>query len=66
MSQVSTREYEILELIAKGYSTKDISKMLFISEETVKSHRKNLRNKFSAKNTPNLINLAFKNGVLNT
>ena len=32
------REKEVLELIAKGYSNKDIAKELFLSEKTVKNH----------------------------
>jgi DNA-binding NarL/FixJ family response regulator len=38
----SKREQEVLELLAKGHSTRDIARRLFITEKTVESHRKNL------------------------
>lgn len=37
-SNLSEREREVLELISKGYSNKDIAKELFLSEKTVKNH----------------------------
>ena len=37
------REIEVLTLVCKGYSTKDIAKKLFISINTVSTHRKNIQ-----------------------
>jgi DNA-binding CsgD family transcriptional regulator len=62
MKSISTREREILKLISEGLSSKEIAKGLFISEETVKSHRRNLFCKFSARNAPHLIQKAFLDG----
>jgi DNA-binding CsgD family transcriptional regulator len=62
---VSTRELEILQLISEGLSSKEIASRLFISEETIKSHRRHLFNKFSARNSPNLVQKAFLKGFLN-
>lgn len=62
---VTTREREILELISQGFSTKEIASRLYISEETVKSHRHHLFNKFSARNSPHLIQKALSEGILN-
>jgi len=62
---VTTREREILELISQGFSTKEIACRLYISEETVKSHRHHLFNKFSARNSPHLIQKALSSGLLN-
>ncbi|RPI52141.1 MAG: LuxR family transcriptional regulator [Deltaproteobacteria bacterium] len=61
---VTAREREILELISQGFSTKEIAYRLYISEETVKSHRHHLFNKFSARNSPHLIQKALCEGVL--
>jgi DNA-binding NarL/FixJ family response regulator len=47
----STREIEIIRLLAQGLSAKCISMKLFISEDTVKTHRKNIRAKSGCKNT---------------
>lgn len=55
MSHITTREKEILELLSKGLSSKEIARALVISFHTVESHRKNLRLKFEAKNSSELI-----------
>ncbi|MGA9293543.1 MAG: LuxR C-terminal-related transcriptional regulator [Ignavibacteriaceae bacterium] len=54
--KLSVREIEVLGLIMLGYTTKEIADKLFISYETVKSHRKNILEKTGAKNTASLIN----------
>jgi DNA-binding NarL/FixJ family response regulator len=56
------RELEILLLLSKGFSTKDISSTLFISLKTVETHRKNLVDKAGANNTAGLISFAHKHG----
>ncbi|MHC1733905.1 MAG: response regulator transcription factor [Bacteroidales bacterium] len=61
---VTAREREILELISQGFSTKEIAVRLYISEETVKSHRHHLFNKFSARNSPHLVQKALSEGLL--
>jgi len=54
--KLSIREIEILGLIMLGYTNHEIAEKLFISYETVKSHRKNILMKTGAKNTAALIN----------
>ena|SRR5688572_17936727 len=49
------RENEVLDLLEKGYGAKEIAARLFISETTVITHKKNLKKKFDAKNTVELI-----------
>jgi len=61
---ITSREKEVLELISQGYSTKEIAQKLFVSQETVKSHRHHLFNKFSAKNSPHLIQKAIGSGLI--
>jgi DNA-binding NarL/FixJ family response regulator len=60
----SKREKEVLELLAKGFSSRDISKRLFITEKTVESHRKNLVVKAKVKNTNELIAYASMRGLI--
>lgn len=60
----SRREKEVLELLAKGYSSRGISKKLFITEKTVESHRKNLVVKAEVKNTNELIAYASARGLI--
>ena len=42
---LSTREFEVLKLIAEGHSNKEIAEQLFISANTVKTHSSNLFSK---------------------
>jgi DNA-binding NarL/FixJ family response regulator len=64
MTEISKREIEILNLISLGCSTKDIANKLHVSNETVKSHRKNLFKKLSAINSANLIREAFHQDII--
>lgn len=45
--KLSERETEVLNLIAKGYSNKEIAKELFLSEKTVKNHVSNIFKKIN-------------------
>jgi DNA-binding NarL/FixJ family response regulator len=61
---ISTREKEVLGLIADGLTNYQIAARLFISLHTVESHRKNLLIKFEANNTASLIKLAAKYNIV--
>jgi DNA-binding NarL/FixJ family response regulator len=63
---LSERELEVLELICKGYSNVEISVFLGISQRTVDAHRARLFEKTGAKNAPNLVMFAVKNGFIKT
>jgi len=52
------RELDVLELLEKGFCAKEIANKLFISETTVVTHKKNLKEKFNARNTVELISKA--------
>jgi DNA-binding NarL/FixJ family response regulator len=60
----SQREREVLELLAKGKSSKEIADKLFITERTVESHRKNMIEKGRVKNTVELIAYASALGLV--
>jgi DNA-binding CsgD family transcriptional regulator len=53
--RLSIREIEVLGLIMQGHTNQEIADKLFISYETVRSHRKNILAKTHAKNTAALI-----------
>ncbi len=61
---ISKREKEILQLISDGLTNGEISKQLFISIDTVDTHRKNLYFKLEVKNTAQLIRKAIENNYL--
>jgi DNA-binding NarL/FixJ family response regulator len=62
--QLTKREEEVLQMICKGYSTKEISDLLFISQKTVEGHKTNLLSKTNSKNTLNLMLYALKNKLV--
>jgi DNA-binding NarL/FixJ family response regulator len=62
--KVSGREKEVLECIASGCTTNEIADQLFISKNTVETHRKNLLYKLKAKNTAELVNNAYKQRLI--
>jgi DNA-binding NarL/FixJ family response regulator len=59
--KITKREQEILNLIAMGKSSIDISEALFLSVRTVESHRYNIMQKLGIKNTAGLIRFAVLN-----
>ena len=61
---LTKREKEILKLIAEGFTNVQIGAQLFISVDTVDSHRKNLHTKLNVKNTAMLIKVAIEEGLL--
>ncbi len=62
--KLSHREEEVLESITMGLTTHEIAKKLFISKNTVETHRKNLLYKLGARNTAELITKAYKKGLI--
>jgi two-component system, NarL family, nitrate/nitrite response regulator NarL len=61
---LTDREREIVKLIAKEYSNKDIAEALFISERTVETHRKNIFRKTGANTLVGLIKFAYANNLI--
>jgi RNA polymerase sigma factor (sigma-70 family) len=61
---LSVREQEVLMLVAKGCSNKEISKQLSISENTVKTHMKNILGKLQLDNRVQLASYAYDNGIV--
>lgn len=61
---LTSREKEILALIAEGYTNPQIAEKIFLSPFTVDSHRKNLLAKLDVKNTAALIRLAVEQKLI--
>lgn len=61
---LTRREIEILKLICDGYSSKDISEKLFISINTVETHRKKILLKLNVKNTAGVVKYAIENHIV--
>lgn len=58
---LTKREMEILRLITQAFSNKEIAKQLYISDQTVGVHRKNIMRKLGVSNAAGLIKLAYDN-----
>jgi len=63
-SDLSTRELEVLRLIAEGLTNAEIADKLFTSKRTIETHRQNIIEKTQAKNTAALIKYALNQGLI--
>lgn len=61
---LSSREIEILELVAGGASNKEIAKQLWISDTTVKSHVLHIFNKLEVTDRTSAVTAALRRGII--
>ena len=61
---LSNKETEVLGLIAKGLTTKEIATKLFVSSRTIETHRANILKKLEVKNTAELIKKSTKMNLI--
>ncbi len=61
---ITRRELEILELIARGLSNREIAEKLFVSENTVKTHSSRLFDKLSARRRTQAVQLGKEFGLI--
>ena len=64
LDQLTSREREVLQLIAEGNTNRQIAKSLDLSEKTVEKHRGNLMTKLNVHDTAGLVRLAIKYGLI--
>ncbi len=62
--KLTDREREVLQLIAEGYSNREIAEALHLSIKTVGVHRTNLMEKLDIHNTPELVKFAIRKGII--
>ncbi|MXW05765.1 MAG: response regulator transcription factor [Gemmatimonadetes bacterium] len=60
VDRLSSREREVLQLIAEGHTNQATAHLLNISAKTVETHRTNLTKKLEARNLPDLVRIALK------
>lgn len=63
-TKLTPRELEVLERIAGGNRNRDIGDLLFISEETVKAHIRNIMEKLGASDRTQAIAIAVRRGII--
>ena len=61
--KLSTREKEVLQLIAEGKSSKEIGEILFLSPKTIDVHRNNIMKKIDLHTIPELTKYAIQKGL---
>lgn len=61
---LSTRENEVIKLLAQGHSNKDVARQLGISVKTVDTHRTNLMRKIGLHSITELVRYAIRNGLV--
>jgi DNA-binding NarL/FixJ family response regulator len=61
---LSSRQKEVLQLIAEGNSTREIAEKLFISVKTVETHRSQIMKKLGINDVPGLVRYAIKTGLI--
>jgi DNA-binding NarL/FixJ family response regulator len=62
--QLTSRQREILQLIAEGKSTKDIAVALNLSVKTAETHRSDLMERLGIHNVPGLVRFAIRAGII--
>jgi DNA-binding NarL/FixJ family response regulator len=63
-TQVSSREVEVIRLLADGLGTQDIASSLNFSERTIKNILASLSTRFKLRNRAHLVAFAFRNGIV--
>ncbi len=60
VDSLSDREFEVFQLIGKGYSRKEIAAFLMVSTKTIGTYRENIKKKLNLKNSPELMKHAIE------
>ena len=63
-TNLTPREYEVLELITRGKTTAQIAEELHLSVHTINSHRKNILRKLNMNSPAELIVYALESGIV--
>ena len=63
-TDLTKREVEILGLICEELTVKEIGNQLFLSKQTIHTHRKNLMRKMKVKNAVGLVKYAIQNRIV--
>ena len=61
--RITARERDVLELVAEGYSTAEIARALWITEDTVRTHIKRMMVRLDARTRAHAVAIAFREGL---
>lgn len=63
-AKLTHREIEIVSLIVEEQTTREMAQSLYVSIETIKSHRKNIMSKLHVKNVAGIVREAFMQNII--
>ena len=63
-AKLTNREIEIVSLIVEEQTTKEMAQSLYLSIDTIKSHRKNIMSKLHVKNVAGIVREAFMQNLI--
>lgn len=61
---LTSRQRSILQLIAEGFTTKDIAEKLFLSVKTIEAHRANIMDRLDIRDVPGLVRFSIRVGLI--
>ena len=64
LDPLTAREIEVLRLIGRGFSTKEIGAKLFRSLSTIRKHRENINQKLCTRNAVQSVIVALQTGII--
>jgi DNA-binding NarL/FixJ family response regulator len=64
LPQLTTRERQVVQLLAEGKGNKDVAVAMQLSVKTVETHRSNINRKLSIRSTSDLVRYAVRNGIV--
>jgi DNA-binding CsgD family transcriptional regulator len=62
--RITSRERDVLELVANGYSTPEIARDLWIAEDTVRTHIKRILVRLDARTRAHAVAIAYREGLI--
>ncbi|ACU75138.1 two component transcriptional regulator, LuxR family [Catenulispora acidiphila DSM 44928] len=64
-SELTSREREVVRMVARGMSTEEVARELIIGEATVRTHVYRVRTKLGVRDRAELVSLAYRSGLIN-
>ena len=62
--RITSRERDVLGLVANGYSTPEIARALWIAEDTVRTHIKRILTRLDARTRAHAVAIAYREGLI--
>lgn len=64
LARLTPRQREVLQLVAEGYTSREIAEKLDLSQKTIESHRRNIRDRLEIGDLAGLVRFAVRTGLV--